>query len=77
MKTLRFFWWAMMHHPDFKYCYIKMPISFGVRRSHSKQTTYLSFQVTFQPLSVYIPYSVRDSYESANGLKPDFDDIPF
>lgn len=78
MKNLRFFRWAMMHHPDFKLCYIQMPIVFRAERSYSLYQTYFRFDITIRPVSIFVPYSVRDAYWTAQGKAEQFfDDIPF
>lgn len=80
-SNLRIFKWAMLHSPEFRYCFIKLPISLGFKWAKDYKGDWsVSISISFQRLGVYIPWSVRDDHYLHTGRDNpalDFDDIPF
>lgn len=78
MRNWQIFFWAMLHSPEFKYCFIHLPLWVQVRREYaSSHYRILALRVGVRSLSVYFPWSVREAYHKAHGLPHPFDDIPF
>ena len=79
-NSWRVYWWAMLHSPEFQYCYIKNPITVGFRWFKDYSSWSLSFGISLQSLDVYVPWSVRNAFCKAHKEDPEtpeFDDIPF
>jgi hypothetical protein len=81
MSEWRIFFWAMLHSPEFRYCYIRNPIAFGFRVGRTADSRIFWLSLTFQALGPYMPWSVRDAFYFAHKDEPAvetmFDDIPF
>jgi hypothetical protein len=79
-STWKMFFWAMLSHPEFRHCYINLPITLELRSFKDWRGRGFAASLHFKVPSPYVPWSVRDAYFEANNLYnpgPDFDDIPF
>lgn len=77
MKELRIFFWAAMHDPEFKLCYIRLPLSIRTASGKRYPGRFWSIEFSLRPIDLYIPWRVEDAYNAAHGLKGEYDDIPF
>lgn len=77
-STWEMFFWAMLHHADFKYCYINLPVSLELRSFKDWRGRGFAASLHFKMPKPYIPWTVREEFFKAQGV-PDkfFDEIPF
>lgn len=76
-QRLKIFLWAAVHHPDFRHCYITIPIWFDALKLHHRGQMNWMLTLGFRRPVVYIPWKVESAYLKAIGKTPEFDDIPF
>ncbi len=74
MHKLRIFLWAALHHEQFRYCYLILPITI---RFYQAQPHTWRLELRLQTFSTYVPWTVQSAYLGAKGYKPDLEDIPF
>lgn len=76
-EKLKIFLWAAMHSPNFKFCYIPLPLSLHFKR-HYPYPGYVC-ELHMEPLNIYLPWMVRNDYYHFNseGITPQYEEIPF
>ena len=78
-SRLQIFTWAAVHHEEFCYCLIQLPIALKLRRSWNCGAIVWAIETHWRKPSIFIPWKVQAAYYNATGSRDDYDydEIPF
>ena len=77
MNDLRIFMWAAMHHPDFRFCLLHLPIRLQIHTHRPRRyRPVFAIELYVVRQLVSLPWTVKDDYWRSQGIAP-YSDIPF